>query len=208
MTTHLLDNDVVLKFAQYDLFGELQELCGGLGHIYILPTLRFRFHLNDDGKGLLLLKSTDALERVRSFSSSVNQIENTDKALIEALQNVPQVDAGEAVLFAAALQDDASLTFTGDKRAIESLFQSLEAQDIVPPLIGRVKCIEQIVAEMLIRFDSTGLIERIQGKTWDSGLRACFSSGIAQDIMEGLRSYYNDLNSRCGNVLAAFPEAI
>lgn len=206
MTNYLLDNDVVLKFAQYDLFDQLQELCGGPSYVYVLPTMRFRFHLNDDDKGLRLLQTVDALERIRDFSQSVAEIENTNEDMIAALQDVPQIDAGEAVLFAAALEDDASLTYTGDKRAIVSLFNSAEAQKIVKPLIGRIKCIEQVVAEMLIEFDSEVMVDKVRGQTWDTALRACFSSGIREKIMKGLRSYYDDLNSRCGNFLADFPE--
>lgn len=205
MTNHLLDNDVVVKFAQYNLFGELEQLCGGMDNMFILPTLRFRFHLRNEAKALGILKSATALSRIREFVGAVEEIGYADEALIEAIQDVPQVDAGEAVLFAAALADDLSLTLTGDKRAIESLFRSEIVREAVAPLVGRIKCVEQIVAELLIAFDESSLIDRIKGEMWDTSLRACFSSGDTASILEGLYSYYSDLNAKCANALAPFP---
>ena len=208
MTRYFLDNDVVLKSAQYGLLEELSHLCGGADRIFILPTLRFRFHLNNDDQALHLLGSQGALTRLREFVRSTNEITYADSTLVEAIQDVPQVDAGEAVLFAAALADDSSFTFTGDKRAVESLFQSKSTQEIVKRLVGRIKCFEQVVAEMMLRFDVVSLIERIQGRPWDTSLRACYSSGNTETIREGLQSYHRDLNRKCGNALAPFPGAI
>lgn len=204
----LIDNDAALKLSQYFLVDEFYQISGGTDHIFILPTLKFRFHLDDDKKALKYTRDETVLEVLRAFVSSVNEINiEPSDAILSEFSDIDGIDPGEAVLFALTASDDQSLTVTGDKRALIALSDMGAAKGISGRLAGRLKCLEQIVAEMLITCHQSEVIRKVSGKHWDTSLRACFSSNKIPSILEGLNNYYCDLNKKCGNLLALFPTA-
>ncbi len=206
MQKSLVDNDVALKLSQYFLIDEFFQVSGGPESVYILPTLKFRFHLGDDQKALKYTRGETELDTLRAFVSSVNEIDTEpSNALLSEFTDIDEIDSGEAVLFALTASDDNSLTVTGDKRALIALAGLGIAKGVSGRLSGRLKCLEQAVAEMLIACHQSEVIEKVAGKGWDRSLRACFSSREPQVILEGLNSYYRDLNRNCGYLLAPFP---
>jgi len=207
MERTLLDNDVVVKLGQYDLLGELLVLTNGPEPIRILPTLRFRFRLDSPERAMKLIRDQAAVQRIREFVGMVSQLEDEPSPdHLAILADTPQIDPGEAVLFAAAAADQESLTFTGDKRAITALVTTARAQSVAECLRGRIKCLEQIAAEMLLCVDAGNVIAKIRGKDWDTTLRICCSSGSAKETISALNSYYTHLNNECQSLLAPFPQ--
>lgn len=209
----LLDNDVVLKVCQYDIHEEFFSTCAAIERIAILPTLKYVFHLDDDNKAIPLIKSQDALKRIRGFIKRVSEVDESQisadriekyNELVAIFQNIDQIDSGEAILFSIISVVDSSVVFTGDKRSIVALSNVLNT-DQKETVRGRIKCLEQTFAEILLGNDSELVGQKVRGELWDNSLRACFASTSTDGILEGLKSYYDDLNRLSGNVLAPFP---
>lgn len=205
MERTLLDNDVVLKLGQYDLFGELLVVTGGPERIRILPTFRYRFRLATPEKAMKLVRDPAAMDRINAFVGQVRELEDEPpQELVALLQDIPMIDPGEVVLFAAAAADVKSVIASGDKRAI----CAVKEVSTVDRLRGRIKCLEQLVAEMLrSSAEPMSIVEKIRGRDWNTALRVCCSSRSLPDALAGLRSYYTQLNADCGALLAPFPEA-
>lgn len=208
MERRLLDNDVVLKLGQYDLLDELLALTKGPGPIRILPTLRYRFRLESPAKAIKIIRDSSAVVRIKAFVANVAELEDEPSAdLVALLEDTPQLDPGEVVLFATAAGDSTSLTYTGDKRAITALVSTASGKGIADRLHGRIKCLEQLVAEMILGENAAIVIEKLRGKQWDTALRLCSSTGSIPETLSALGSYYADLNSACNSLLAPFPHS-
>lgn len=207
MQRNLLDNDIVLKLSQYFLKDEFFEICAPPESIFILPTLKYRFHLNDLVKALKIVKDKHALADLMEFVGMINEVE--DEAPIELLaqfSGIDQIDQGEAVLFALTALNDQSITITGDKRALKALAELGGVSGALGLLQGRLKCFEQIIAELLLSRHEEIIIKKVSGHHWDMAMHICFSLGKAGDALEGLQSYYNKVNGECMNLLVPFPE--
>jgi hypothetical protein len=203
----LLDNDVVLKLAQYDILNEFAGVFGEPTNSFILPTLRYRFSLNDDTKAMRIVRDGAALERLRAFVASASElVDEPDATLLSVLDDLPAVDVGEAILFAIASSDSHCLVFTGDKRSVVALAGSESTRGIVRSLAGRVHCLEQVVARILDSHQEA-LVQKIQGRVWDQSLQICFGCGTVQGALRGLGSYYRNLRETTGDLLAPFPIA-
>lgn len=206
MQSVLLDNDVVLKISRYALVDEFLDECVVPGSTYVLPTLKYVFRLNSDEQARQRLGGEEPLRMMHELLKVVDEInQKPDSDILAYFQDVDEIDAGEAILFAIAMAWDQSLTITGDKRALVAL-SSLSTQiGLVESLSGRLKCIEQTIAEMMLGSHADEVVRKIQGKNWDTALRICFNSGDHRSALDCLLSYYNDVNDKCSGMLAPFP---
>ncbi len=206
---HLLDNDIVLKASRYDLIEELKNHIGGIESIRILDTLRYRFYLNDKMKALTYCKTDEAFNRLIEFvaqSPILELPENSDD--ISRLNEVTNIDQGEVLLFAYNIWAPGSVTFTGDKRAILALSNIADINDLVDVIRGRVKCLEQIAAEFIYKYGFEIIQNKINSdQDCDKSLKNCFRCPTEGDVMYGLKSYYEDLNSATNGLLAPFPSS-
>ena len=201
---NFLDNDIVLKICQYKLEDHFYNVCAPAESIRILPTLKYKFQLNIPEKAVLYAKNEENLTRLKRFVESVDEadLDIESNQLLDKFQDIDQIDAGEAVLFVLTILSDPSLTFTGDKRSINALAK-INDPEIYEALKGRIKCLEQTIAEILINTNDD-ILELFNGEHWDSSIRSC-SSLNKEDMLEGLKSYYNDLSKCSGELLAPFP---
>ena len=101
---------------------------------------------------------------------------------------------------------DHSMTITGDKRALTALALLSKEVGLVDKLSGRLKCLEQTIAEMMLAGYSGQVISKVHGQSWDTALRICFNSADSDNALECLSSYYKDINVTCLNMLAPFPD--
>jgi hypothetical protein len=205
MAPLLLDSDIVVKLAQYGALDPFLELNAGSAPFVILPTLRYRFHLRDPKAALARIGDSAAVERLVRFVDEVTELEEgTDPALLVRLGAIQDVDPGEAVLFGAAISHSTSILCTGDKRAVQAIAAAKGLDDVRLALAGRVKCLEQVIAELLSA-GGDSVVGLVAGRAFDQTLRICFSGGTAEDAMLGLRSYYDDLARESRDLLAPFP---
>ncbi|MCP5305263.1 MAG: hypothetical protein H6953_07440 [Chromatiaceae bacterium] len=140
------------------------------------------------------------------FVSSLQELrDNPPVETLALFQDADGIDVGEAVLFSIATTWDSSLTITGDKRALVALADLSHQLGLIEKLSGRLKCLEQVVAEMMLNGFETQVIDKVHGWRWDRALGICFNSRGASDALECLSSYYKDLDRSCRGMLAPFP---
>lgn len=182
----LIDNDIFCKLGAAHLF---LDAVAALGAYYdqcrCIPSLphmlrrgSFREHLGSD-----LAKCLGPLV------NSIDPIAEPSTEWLSPLTAVPEIDPGEAVIFASAAQDDQqqSLIMTGDKRAVVAL------KDMVPyrdRLHGRIVTLEAILIHLLDTLGEARLRCHLEPvRRLDGMLRVCCNPEN-DDLLGCLRSYF------------------
>jgi hypothetical protein len=202
----LLDNDVLLKIAIYDLWEPSFEVLGITPRdVRILPAARFVFRLNKPGK-------TDALygegvgKRLQAIVAAAGKVEAppnlTHLAILSAVQGI---DAGEALLFAAAAAEPTALVLTGDKASLTALMGAASCAEIVKLLARRVMCWDQLLLRLLNHLNFDPLRDRLLPSLDRDGLvKLLFASRLLaqeKEVRAGLGSYILDIREQSGVLL-------
>jgi hypothetical protein len=211
----LLDNDILLKTACYGLLNELlfqdsspAELLGVLGAARFVVTKKIRKRTLRKDKEAVIKTLETFLVRVSTVEPTADeQIMAADFELAAQRLGVA-LDAGEsqlcAVFVARALHD----FYTGDKRAIHAMEVLLEADLRLRSLIGKVRCLEQLVRRSVSKDNVSSFRAAVCSEPEiDTALTICFSCACANATLEGviygLDSYINDLRRHAQQVLAS-----
>ena len=182
----LIDNDILCKLGAAHLF---LDAVASLGAYYdqcrripALPHMLRRGSLRDR-------LGPDLARCLVPLANSIDSITGPSTDWLSPLTNVPDIDPGEAMLFAATAQDDRqrSLILTGDKRAVVAL------KDVAPHrdrLNGRIVTLEAILIHLLDTLCEARLrcdLEPV--RHLDGMLRLCLNPENA-DLFGCLRSYF------------------
>ena len=179
----LSDNDIIQKLAACDLLTDAWEAFGiAINDVYVLPSAKHKFGLTKKHDWAEKRYGIDVLSRMSSFFSQVNEIDfELPAADLEMLANVEGIDAGEAVLFAAAAHLQDCWLATGDKRSLWFLASEAVCRSIAERLGGRVVCWEQIVLRAVQHFGFEEVEQRVvPGLLCDTRFRAAFGSALKQ----------------------------
>ena len=191
-----IDVDALAKLAHWRLLEELQSLVEiPLSQCATLTSAKFRAERSvgiPDGK---LFRSTEAatlaLTAIRGMMASVSP----EERYLPAMQNVPGIDAGEAVLLSALLGSEDVRLLTGDKRALRAL--ATLGRDKLIGFTGKILLIEQIVLAALNRHDIFWLRDRICAhKDIDKAIGNAMGSkcdASCDSVREGLESYIAEI---------------
>lgn len=207
MTDALLDNDVIIKVCRYSLASETLSSLQKRGHEpAVLAAARFvvedrlRRHAPDAGTALGILKPF--LSGCRSIEPTDGEIEMA-AAFEEAARNLNlELDAGESMLLAILLKRRARLLLTGDKRAIRAI------EKMAPEVEQAVACLEQLFATLnadwTLPVVKAGVCaDQVADKTL-TNVYGCRSDGLdVEAVIDGLRSYIEDLRRDCARILVA-----
>ena len=182
----LIDNDIFGKLGAAHLFldavaalGAFYDQCRRTPELpYMLRRGSFREHLGPDFAKCL-----------GPLANSIGPITEPSTDWLDPLTKVPGIDPGEAMLFAAAAEDDQqrSLILTGDKRAVVAL------KDVVPHrdrLKGRIVTLEAILIHLLDELSEERLRHDLGPvRHLDGMLRVCLNPENT-DLLGCLRSYF------------------
>ncbi|MBA2679384.1 MAG: hypothetical protein H0U76_13420 [Ktedonobacteraceae bacterium] len=202
--TELIDNDILLKGSCYGLLHDLMAANCQSMPVGYLAVAKFVV-----GKKLKKMKLRGELAQAVSvfntFLSSHEAIEPTSEeaALASELEATAQaqalpLDTGESQLLAILATRGATALFTGDKRAIMATERLLDCVPILAAVVGKMKCLEQLLKQML----EGNALDAIRGiicgePDVDRALTIffqCFSSCVQlEDTLAALDSYINDL---------------
>jgi len=201
----LIDNDALLKLAQYDLlesglaaFGIARE------DVRVLHTAKYA--LLPAKNRLKRCKTEDCAVRLEAFLSSIPPIEEDAGSPDEfdALNGHPSIDAGEARLFAAAASGQETIVITGDKRALAALGEATEFADLKTRLSGKILSLELFFRFLIeVDFASTQISVRRQPGV-DKALTIAFGTSHPAPIasvQEALDSYVKHLQGTVGDLL-------
>jgi hypothetical protein len=195
----LIDADAFAKLAHWNLLDELPRIFAcSWEDMSVLPSVGHRAKRVVEGKADRLFFDKAAAERALRAIERMGTMPAPDTTSLEFLQNAPQIDAGEAVLFASA--GDHGYVLTGDKRALTALTKTA-----TPPLAqrlqGRIVCVEQVLVRALDLMGFEQLRERVcPHRTIDKMVAAVFGSTCQtteSDVRQGLNSYIRAARTDC-----------
>lgn len=198
---YLLDSDTVRCLCQYLLLEDLaQALNCELTDFAVLPQLRFQLRLAKSDAAIKKLGSEAAVAMAQQLIESASEITiMADSANLLLLLNRPDIDSGEATLFAALCQTNDNSLITGDKRALVSLSQ-IEGESLLDALWSRLICLEEAIYLILQHTGLEAVSQKIRARPdVNIALSLVFGRCIANELTEvqaGLRSYLNDLKDR------------
>lgn len=195
---YFLDSDAAKKICQYHLLHELaQALTCSLSDFAVLPQLRFQLKLSDDHKALSKLETPEAVNLARQLVSKASEVVITAEAANPMLQlERPDIDTGEAVLFAALHDDEHSALISGDKRAYVAL-SKVDAVPAVNVLWARLICFEEAIYLILQSSDFDAVSTKIRAQPYvDTAIGISFGRAVASteaSAIDALKSYMSDL---------------
>jgi len=200
---YLLDSDAARKLCQYQLIHELtRALECALTDLAVLPQLIFQLRLNNPENALKKLGSNESVTMAIELVRHANTVE----VLIEQSNHIldferPDIDSGEAVLFAALYQNAQDRLISGDKRAFVALSN---ITDPIPTegIWARLICLEEAILLILERegFDLVSAKVRARSDV-DKAISMVFGRTQAANhasVLEALNSYIKDLDRSTG----------
>jgi len=204
----LLDNDVVIKLAAYSLAEQLfQATSTRSSQPAMLGVSRFVI-ASKIARAKFIRDRSAAAASVGILVSKIEWLEPDDAELkfaaqleAEAMHSGLEMDVGESLLIAILINRSFVALITGDKRAIRALSKSLSR-----PSSQMVACLEQLVAYFVSTDDLQYLRTRICAEPLvDRAITACFgcsqATTTADSVIDGLRSYINDLEQNAPEIL-------
>ena len=201
----LWDTDILLKLSAMDLVQEtLQLLRLSKQDIYLLPSTPH--YLRKASKRLIHHYGKEGVERAQMLAQQAKPADLPfNESELELLSSVPDIDTGEALLYASSHTLQEFWLLTGDKRSLIALAESPDCQVIATRLSGRVVCLEQIVIHSLRSYPFEVLLSKIvPARECDTVVKVAFGSGNQTDLSratETLDAYISELRAKTGSLL-------
>ncbi|MDD5247562.1 MAG: hypothetical protein PHY45_01155 [Rhodocyclaceae bacterium] len=207
--TLFIDNDALLKLANYDLLDTALTMFGiRPDDIHVLATAKYALLPAKDR--LRHCKTDESANRLETFLSKASKLnaECVDSEVLDALSAKPGIDPGEALMLAMATSDSDSYIVTGDKRALEALHDGKALDEVRSALAGRL-----LSLELLFLFLVEGDFERVQACVRgqpgvDKALTNAFgvsAPASSESVRAALNSYVEHLRRLTGALLHPSP---
>lgn len=201
----LIDNDALLKLARYGLLDAVIETFGSSPNdVRVLATAKFS--LLPAKNRLLRCKDEDSANRLEDFlkNSAPLNMADADPDLLDVLNEVPSIDAGEALLLAVGASNRETQVITGDKRALAALSADPAVSHVANALAGRVVTLEVVFLQLVEqRFAHAQSCVRAKADV-DKALSNVFgisAPATIDSVREGLASYIEHLQGLTGVLL-------
>lgn len=144
------DNDVLSRIAAAGMVEHVLAVVGiGAERAYCLPSL---VPMLGEKKRIGRSMTPEAREAaLRGIAGVRVWRDSPDATLRGRLAAVPGIDDGEAVIFAALVEDRTLALATGDKVSLRALCAAPELRDVRDALAGRVLCLETLLHGLVMR---------------------------------------------------------
>ena len=201
----LWDTDILLKLSALDLVQEtLQLLQLSEQDVYLLPSATH--YLRKADKRLIYRYGKEGVERAQKLAQQAKFVGfHLEKSELELLSSVPDIDTGEALLYASTYALQEFWLLTGDKRSLTALAASPNCQPIAARLSGKVICLEQVVIHSLSSYPFEILRSKIvPARECDTAVKVAFGSGNQTNLSHAigaLDAYISELRAKTGNLL-------
>ncbi len=182
----LIDSDAFCKLGEAGLLPDVVEALGAdfddCGRLYALPQMLRR-------GGLRKTYGAEACERLLALAAPLSAISESSVEWLDRLTSIPDVDPGEALLFAAAVPS-ALTVVTGDKRALRAL---KDVPGFDAAMAGRIVVLEALLILLCDRLGADAVRGRVQPlMATDKTIRVYFSEA-GTDPRAPLRAYLLEL---------------
>jgi hypothetical protein len=209
--TLFIDNDALLKLANYDLLDTALMMFGiQPKDINVLATAKYVLLPGKDR--LRHCKTEETAQRLENFLLKAIKLnaESVASEVLDALYVKPGIDAGEALIFAMAASDPDSYVITGDKRALAAMHDGKGLGDVRGALAGRVFSLELLFL-FLIKCDFARVQAGVRSQpSVDKALTIAFGLSAPasfESVRHALNSYVEHLRRLTGALLHSFPAA-
>jgi len=197
----LVDSDIFVLLAGARLLDRALALLGfSRDSSRRLPALP---HMLARGRKFAQLMNPQTRKLALGACETVPEIaDRPGDEVFQQLLDVPDIDAGEAVLYGLLAEQPACVLASADKRAMQAVGSQPELTGVRQRVAGRVICLETVL-ELLMRHDGVEATAHAfavfpQYKTF----QVVFSSHNATDqarCLASLRSYLRDLKRQVGD---------
>lgn len=204
----LSDNDLIIKLAQCDLIDEaLSTLESAKNDCFVLNTMKYSLRLDEPDKSIeRYIGSVQAYDRINELLEKCQVLTAApiEFDLLDHLNEISAIDAGEQALFLHAKDNDSkSIDYrilTGDKRALRAIC-NYDRLEIFAFLRTKIVCLESCMMDMIdfVGFDHVNqkvcaAREQVAEEKYDKVLRAAFGEARNQEhCIECLRNYSGDI---------------
>jgi len=205
-----VDNDVILKLAQYGILERLPELFSDQGErVQLIVLDSAKYKLLPRRSRLELCGTEEVALQVEHFLDSATKLSPSvvDLNTLEIFNAAPGIDAGEALLFAAAAGDDNGRVLTGDKRALSSLLAQ-DPMQLTSWLTNKLITLEALI-QGFAHLDLPAIQHMVRANAGvDKALTNAFgvSAPASKDsVQAGLQSYIEHLRKSLGGLINSGP---
>ncbi len=204
----LMDNDVILKLAATQLLDEWKTKAIKDGKIRIGASAKYFFRKKKD----LPKKFGEAAVKLSvNFAEKIETVSDVDNpADYEGLIGIPGIDAGEAILFSAAIRLPDFVIVSGDKVALKALKGSSDFDVLKKKLKGRIIAFEQVILALIRKGNFESIRERVvAAQKIDTVLEVVFGMGLETTeakAIEALNYYIDGLRKATGDLLISEKE--
>lgn len=156
----LMDNDVVIKLAQMDCYGDaLNAMDLDVGDVASLGFMLRYMGRTSEAHRLRIMKTSQAADRLAGILNGIAEIEPTPQESMDAAKILKQallagldLDEGEVGLMAIALSRGSLNIVTGDKKALRSMPGMAQVNSALLKLKQHLICFEQVLSRLCQRF--------------------------------------------------------
>ena len=199
----LMDNDVILKLAATQLLDDWQTAAVKGDKIRLTTSAKFFFRKNKDLAGKFGEAAVKMSVAFAEKTETVSAVDNPDD--YGSLVGISGIDAGEAVLFSAAVGLPDYLVVSGDKVALKALQAESSCEPVRKKLKGRIIAFEQVILALIKTRNFAAVRERIvAAEKADTVMRVAFGLGLETTeakAREALEHYIADLRRATGGLL-------
>lgn len=193
----LLDSDAAKKLCQYGLVHELAEaLECELSDFAVLPQLKFQLKLNSPDKALHKLGTQLAVDHAQELVEAASEVEISMSSVDVLALNRPDIDTGEATLFAAVIERVDDSLISGDKRAYIAL-ATINGSSAVDEMWARLICLEEAMLLIVQISDFSIISNKVRARhDADSAVSFAFGRSVAStrdNVIDSLTSLINGL---------------
>jgi hypothetical protein len=201
----LVDNDVLLKAAHWDLLDFVPEACNTTWEqVAVLPQLIHRTRKVDPK----LFRDAAVAGRLLDRLVRTTTLPDPDLAVIDALNGIVGLDVGEVQLLAVLSGHAQTALLTGDKRALR-VCAVPPARPALARCVGRVLCMDSWLIHVLHRIGAETLCERVRSRIdLDHAMLAVLGREgprSAAHVAEGLSSYAAAIGREVDGLLGEVP---
>ncbi len=204
------DNDIVHKLAACNLLDDALSALGvSTENVRVLPTAKHKFGITKDHAKFKRKYGEVVFGRIRCFLEEVGEVDNPSVEDLLLLDDVADIDRGEATLISATAAHSDYLLATGDKRCLGSLATNQACRPIADRLRGRAVCLEQIIRKAIEHSGFEHVKRRVvpavcREPSCDIALLAAFGSGLdaaESNVLHTLDAYIRDLQQKTESML-------
>lgn len=202
-----IDNDVIIKLAEYDLLAPAKDILLSNGYqIYVLDSLPFVAGLNNPKRAAKVFTDDSSIIAVSEFLQYAKFAELSNISTFTLLESldVPNLDAGELVLIGCAVEVEEAGFFSGDKRAISAINSCVENR-VFELQHCLIILFEEAIKILLSCYSTDDVILKIQSKpSVDKTATLCFRGvelSTVQLAIDALQSYINHTQSHCDSLM-------